>query len=156
MTKSVSDLKAQIIDIGMATTDNVRGCTDEQISKLAAKFKVTLPESYKEFLKAMGVSAGDFLVGSDLYYADLPNFRRSAQRLLRRRGWPFHLRPKDFIFLNHQDYQFLFFDTTAGDDPPVLRYIEGQVGPEEVDKHFSNWLVRCVQEECQLFDLTRD
>lgn len=156
MSKSMSDLIGEIIKVEMAAGDTISGCSSEEIKQLEADLQVNLPGSYKEFLKAMGKSAGQFLNGSDVYYPDLEKLKESSKELLKDNGNPFKLRPQDFVFFNHQGYQFMYFDTTAGDDPPVLRYIEGQSGPEEVDKHFSNWLVRSVKDECELFEENKD
>jgi hypothetical protein len=155
MNNNISELIAQMTAVGMAASDNVIGCTEKEIAQLESTYAVILPASYKDFLKKMGAGAGYFLHGSKLYYPELITLKKSAEQLLKDNDNPFTLGKEQFVFLNHQDYQFMFIDTTSGDDPPVCRYVEGQTGPEEVDKHFSSWLRRCISDECKLFEETK-
>jgi len=152
----ISDLIAKMAAVGMVTTDNIVGCTDEQIAQIEATFAVKLPDSYKQFLTKMGVAAGYFLHGSKLYFPETLTLKQPAEKLLTAADVSFRLSKEDFVFLVHQDYQFMFFDTAAGDDPPVHRFCEGQLGLEEVDKHFSDWLQSCVIDECKLFEDNRE
>lgn len=51
----------------------------------------------------------------------------------------FALKQTDFVFLCG-DYNFLFFDTTAGDDPPVVVVEETDKCPGVTVPSFSQWL----------------
>ena len=88
-----------------------------------------------------GIRGGQAL---DIKYPNVPiknALKERADEMLKTGDSSFCLNEGHFVFLYYQD-QFLFFDTKAGDDPPVYRFYVGSSDPEEIDKHFSGWLER--------------
>ena len=101
-------------------------CTDEEILLIEQQFHLSLPTAYKEFLLTMGKGAGDLLVGSEFLYKDLPGLQEVAHEMLAEDAFPQNLPEDAFVFFMHQGYQFNFFRTSEGDNPPVYRYFEGK------------------------------
>ncbi len=120
------------------------GCDAMQISFIEEKVKKRLPAVYKEFLLWMGHSSGALLAGSRCSYQDLFSLQDDAIELLQESD--LHLSPPEnpFVFLMHQGYQFCFFNTDEGDDPPVYWYIEGQGYFKKTFDHFSEFLMDVV------------
>ncbi|MBD2292537.1 SMI1/KNR4 family protein [Anabaena sphaerica FACHB-251] len=117
-------------------------CSDLEIIQLERQKNISLPSTYKDFLKMMGHGAGKFLRGSDCFYQHLPQIQEWAKQLLLENDFPEAL-PKDaFVFFMHQGYQFSFFRLSEGDNPPTYSYCEGQEEPDFVKSHdqFSDFL----------------
>jgi hypothetical protein len=62
----------------------------------------------------------------------------------------FRLDENDFVFMGHQDYEFLFFRAADSPDPSVFLLAEGEE-PKRVYPHFSEWLLSCVSDEIGAF-----
>src|SRR5262245_44010184 len=123
---SVETARKSLIEAGLASADSFRGCTEEEVALIESRFRIHLPKSYRDFLAVMGHEAGEFLVGTDYRYPYLLEFRRDAEELLREGGLKFTLSPTHFVYLFHQGYTFLFFDSSSVlDDPPVFTFTEG-------------------------------
>jgi len=123
------------------------GCSEKEIRNLEEKLGVNLPVAYKEFLSWAGKGLGEFAVGSEFYYdQDLVDLQRMAKDLLEDNAVPFKLPEDAFVFWGHQGYQFTFFRTSQGDDPPVHYYLEAAEGEKEEIKwnyhsHFTEFLI---------------
>ena len=100
-------------------------CTEEEVIRLEQVTHFSLPQAYQEFLRTMGNSTDDFLVGSDFLYPVLPSLQEWARELLIENQIPQKFPDDAFVFFMHQGYQFNFFHTSEGEDPPVYRYFEG-------------------------------
>jgi hypothetical protein len=131
---------------GLASA-HFRGCTFIEIRDLESYFGLRLPERYKEFLQTMGKSAGQFMVGTDMFYKSLFNNREALEEVLGLDAHPFPLKKEMFVFSSHQGYIFHFFDTSLGiDDPPVYGYAEGDLEVRAIDKDFSTYLTRLLRD----------
>lgn len=137
----------RLIAGGLASAEDMRGCSDADIRQVDSLVDAKLPTAYKEFLKAMGRGAGAFLTGTDLFFPKLLELRGWAETLLSRTGSPFTLPPDSFVFLVHQGYQFMFFGLGQGDDPAVLHFEEGEDKPQVVFNHFTDWLAAAIEDE---------
>lgn len=132
---------------GVATRDNICGCSPEEIAKVRAEFKIPLPLAYEEFLSQMGRSAGRFYEGTDMFFPKILGAKAAARELVAED--PFGVEfPDDAIpFSMHQGYQFLFVRSSEGDDPPVYYYLE-QSGQFEVKAdEFSKFLSEVADDE---------
>lgn len=99
--------------------------SNEDISKIELKFKVSLPEVYKQFLHLMGKGAGEYMKGSSVFYDHLFSLREWAKELLIENNME-PLPETAFVFWMHQGYQAAYFNLNEGDDPPVYYFSEGQ------------------------------
>lgn len=146
-TAFMNDIIIKLLQSGLANKANLQGCSTSEIEKLEAASQVVLPGAYKEFLCAIGKSAGEFLIGEDVFYSDILNLRGYADELLAESQAGFVLPKSAFVFLMHQGYQFLFFDTASGEDPAVFHYMEKEAQPKEVFTNFSKWLNAILDDE---------
>ncbi len=99
-------------------------CTEEEVAHLEEATHLSLPQTYREFLRTMGKDADLFLMGSDFMYPQLLNLQEVAREILIEDAFPQSLPEDAFVFFMHQGYQFGFFRTSEGDDPPVYWYVE--------------------------------
>lgn len=103
-------------------------CTMEEVRNLEQKVRLKLPLAYKEFLLWSGHGLGNFEIGSDFYYDELVEMQEIAPEILKanpvvnRPEFPQKLPDDAFVFWMHQGYQFTFFRTSEGDNPPVHYY----------------------------------
>jgi hypothetical protein len=143
----ISELVRRILLLGIASPEEIQGCTKEEVEEIQAYAGVKLPAIYLDFLYTMGRGAGNFFKGSDMFYPSLLGLRKAAEELLSEEGASFSL-PKDaFVFLMHQGYQFLFFRTLGcSDDPPVYHYMEGEGAPRKISRSFSRFLIESIKE----------
>jgi ankyrin repeat protein len=139
----VREAKARLLRYGIAKEEDARGCTEPDIASLEQAVGVTLPEVYSEFLRLMGREAGLLLVG---IYKYLPELQRSARKSLEYCGADYRLPDKSFVISMGQAFDFLFFHTDAGDDPPVFLFEEGEAAPRQVSDSFSQWLLKNVED----------
>jgi hypothetical protein len=150
MNDYTNQLLNRLKDAGIADTDSIKACSQQEISELENVFSLTLPVSYKCFLLSMGKGAGKFMRGTDCFYRYLFKLRPQAERLLSKSKGDFALSDSHFVFLGHQGYQFMFFDTTAGNDPPIFHFVEFDKAPKKVNDSFSEWLKCRVEEALNL------
>ncbi len=147
----------RLVDAGLATRQSIRGCTTDELKRLEANCSLRLPSTYKNFLRAMGHDAGDFLVGSDYAYPKLIGFRDSAVRLLSECQSTYTLPSTAFVFLFHQGYSFLFFDVHAGkEDPEVNLFTDSERAPRSVYDSFSTWLHAAIDDDIAAYRELRD
>lgn len=106
-----------------------RPCTEQEISSLEEELGLSLPAAYKEFLLWGGHNTGRIWEGSDCCFEDLKILQESAVELLEENKFKEALPEDAFVFFMHQGYQFMFFRTSEGEDPPIYFYKESQQNP---------------------------
>ncbi|MBS1956405.1 MAG: SMI1/KNR4 family protein [Cyanobacteria bacterium SZAS-4] len=129
-----------LIEAGIASDDTVFGCTDSQIANIESTFKIKLPESYKAFLKVMGVEAGDFFDEYGLF--NIPSIEAIEETRKDARSFVLEyanrdLKDSDFVFAESGRVTYLWFDTTAGPEPPIQMLDDGDA---EVKTPFQSFL----------------
>ena len=95
-------LIGRMVSAGYARTDEIRGCTPEEVAGIEARFGLRLPQVYREFLLAMGRGAGRFFRGTDVFYPTVFELRQWAEELLEECRQPFALAGDAFVFLMHR------------------------------------------------------
>jgi hypothetical protein len=134
MDKGIANLKERGV-IG----SNQLGCTDAQIAEIQGTHNFKLPSSYIYFLKKLGVNAGDFYLGTDIFYPIVLELKEWAHELLKEHDIKSILSEDSFVFSMHQGYQFMYFNCSEGDDPPVYHYFEGDSDSKKIAKSFSDF-----------------
>ena len=154
MVTYLEKAKARFEKLRIVRPDQLRPCTEEEVRRLGQQVGLSLPEAYKEFLLWMGHGAGGFLRGSDCFYKQLIPLQRWAVELMEEDGFTAPLPADAFVFLMHQGYQFDFFRTGEGDDPPVYYYFEGakEGSITIVYPHFSELLLALVEMDAELLE----
>lgn len=151
-SKSPVELAHLLIQVGLADTNQIVGCSAAEISELEQRFSVALPAAYRQFLQVMGKQAGDFLVDASWLYP-LRSARQDAEEMLlsdqQKKGEPtFEISASEFVFLCSDSF-FLFFHTASGGDPAVFIYEEGAMQPKKFYSSFSEWLVTCAEHDAR-------
>lgn len=142
----INEAVEQLRESGIVAEDELVGCTDDEIREIEQKEDVTLPTAYEEFLRRMGKSAGGFLRGMDFLYPRMIGLTKAARELMAECGVTDELTTDDFAFISSQGCSYLYFDTNAGENPPVYRYIEYDEEPEQVTETFTEWLHKSVSD----------
>ena len=72
---SPEKLIERLLNIGFVEQSEFIPCTEAEIEDLEQRNRVKLPESYKKFLRIMGISAGNFLKSDhwEVFYSDFYN-----------------------------------------------------------------------------------
>jgi hypothetical protein len=132
----------------------VRGCTDEEVRDLEQYIGRQLPAAYEELLFWMGHGAGYIMQGTDFFYPDIRTLTEDAEDLLRENAFPESLPEDAFVFTMHQGYQFQFFRTSEGADPPVYGFCEGTTKErfDAMQPCFSAWVLAAVEAHIQLHE----
>jgi len=144
--ESIEQAAKRLIDSGLASPRDMKGCTAGEIEQIESAYRIHLPAAYVAFMTRMGKGAGRFLEGSDFFFPAPLNLRADAERLLEECNAKFSFKKTDFVFGGHQGYQFLFLSTEVSDDPPVFIYVEEE-DPRQVYDRFSEWLLGCVADD---------
>ncbi len=79
------------------------------------------------------------------FLSAINGLKEEAENLLEENGEDFVLPDGVFVFLMHQGYEFDFFSTKEGDDPPVYQYVEGNGSPVLTWKSFSAFLKNSIE-----------
>lgn len=131
---------------------DVSPCTETEVAQLEQQSGYAIPTAYLEFLLWMGHGAGNFLRGSDVFYEHLQSNESAARELLRENNVSLDLPADALVFYTHQGYQFAYFQLSAGDNPPIFYYGEGE-GVEEIRELyscFSNFLESEIEGHAEL------
>lgn len=126
------------------------GCSKTEITELEAALNLRLPRAYRTFLSNCGKGAGEFLCGTDWEYKDIPQMQSIAKQLVDDSPFAGRWSSTLFAFTMHQGYEFLFFDSTQGQDPPVWHFYDDRIW-EQVRDSFTIWLDGCVDDEIRNF-----
>lgn len=145
---------------GIFNTSLWEPCTEDEMRALETQLGIKFPGAYREFLLTMGRNAGTFLNGSDYTCEELFQLQRLARSILSADALNNALPNDAFVFLAHQGYQFAFFRTSEGDNPPVYFYTEdypeeGQHGIAKLTESFIDFLVGEFQRYEQVSKLWR-
>jgi hypothetical protein len=145
-----SDLRDQLISVGVARPGEIVGCTPAEIEEVARDQGTDLPAAYRAFLALMGRKAGALFVGSDVFYPEVLQLRQAAEGLLEVGGARVGLPPTAVVFLMHQGHTFMYIDAGEGQDPPVRKYQEGWEAPVRHADHFTSYLASAIEGQARL------
>lgn len=103
----------------------------EEVDSLELKIGSSLPEAYKEFLLWGGKDPGEIWSGSVCRITEVADIQDAATELLNENNFSLSLPGNAFVFWMHQGYQFMFFEVSDKQNPPIYFYSEAQE-----EKHF--------------------
>jgi hypothetical protein len=151
MTERIESLAREIAAAGLARLEELRGCADADIASIEETFGVVLPAAYRDWLAVMGRGAGQYLLGTDAFYPKVLKLRTWAEELLEENEDPFQLPANAFVFLMHQGYQFMYFETGTGDsDPAVFHYFEGNAAAERKWNRLTDYYWQVLEDHRRL------
>src|SRR5689334_15571453 len=111
--KSVADIAAYLKSRG----EKLRSLTDAQISGIEEFYGISLSGVYRQFLLRMGKGAGNYMLGSTVFYDDIFKLGEWGEALIEENE--LSVAPPDaFFFWMHQGYQTAYFKLSDVDDPP--------------------------------------
>jgi hypothetical protein len=147
VTIALNSIVQRILDEGVATPGEIRGCSDVEIERVRQDQGLDrLPQRYQEFLRTMGAGAGRLLIGTDAYYPGVLGIKADARELLAECEQPDLLPTDAVVFAMHQGYQVYWLAPAGGDDPVVYVYQEGDSGPSRTWPSFTVFLADAVSE----------
>jgi hypothetical protein len=123
----LDNLVNRLINGKIATREQIKGCSEKDIEELEKEFKLKLPNAYKTFLKLIGLGGGKFWSSERFHYRQLFLIPKIVENIIRDEDLKnvlVELPADTFVFLVHHDYEFFFFCTNEGEDPPVYYYLE--------------------------------
>lgn len=120
--------------------NDIRGASPEDVAALEKVVGRKLPLQYREFLLGIGFGAGRFMQGTDIFLPSIEVLKSDALELLRENNECTELAEEVFVFSMHQGYEFTYFNISAGDDPPIYQYVEGNGPPVLTWNSFSDFL----------------
>ena len=145
--RQIAELLAKtLVDSGWAKS--VKGCSEANVVALEQELGYALPAEYKKFLLVMGIEANGFEDDALWTFDMLPDIEKRAHEIIQNSARnsdgelirePFKLPEKAFVYLAG-DTDFIFFDASLGDDPPVHLYVETQDVPSKSINSFTEWL----------------
>jgi hypothetical protein len=122
-----TQLCTKLVASGIAQPKDISGCSDDDVRAIEHSLNVVLPQSYVQFLKAVGHKGGSLMADIDYHYSLLERINADAKKILD--NWEegrLLLAENAFVFSMRQGEQFMFFIADGrSDDPPVYYYIEG-------------------------------
>jgi hypothetical protein len=140
LIRYLADMARRIEQFAPLAAAEARGENDLQ--NMEMYFGVRLPAAVRAFPTLGGGRTYRRLPGLTTDCARLRLYRETAECLLRDSRADHRLASSDVVFWAPQDYQFFFFSCENGDDPPVFRFVEGELRPREVAPSFTEWIER--------------
>lgn len=145
-------LISTLIGTKICPESDIRGATLEDVTALERAIERDLPAQYREFLWAIARGAGKFLQGTDIFLSALGGLKEEAISLLQENEEGIELPSDAFVFSMHQGYEFTYFNTSDGADPPVYQYVEGNGPPVLTWDSFSAFLSDSIAQHTQIKD----
>ncbi|QDU11063.1 SMI1/KNR4 family protein [Gimesia aquarii] len=136
----MSTISQYLIDTGISTADNIRGCTESEIDHFQRRISQNLPLAFIACLHEFGHKCGHLMDGDAFGIAGFDVAREVALELTKKQDSPWQLPENVIPFQEHQGYQFLFFYTDDGNDPSVWHYLEEDSEPTHSVPSFTAWL----------------
>lgn len=158
LKKSLDDrasyLHHRIIQSNLAIPERIKGCSEQEIKKLEQTYNLTLPYSYKLFLRHFG--HGFAHIGNEFHYLyqEALSFTRDErnieQEIRNEKDFnPEELLPENaFIFAMRYDMQMWYFIAEEGIEDPIVFYDAGDGDSEKMyESVFDFWEERVTNAE---------
>src|SRR5262245_25717230 len=127
------ELTRRLIQSGLCAPVKLRGCSDNDLSRIEKHFGCRLPTEYKKLMEVLGRVAGEFMSDLEMFY---PRVITLTDRMRELVADSLKLPDDAFVFANRYGEQFLFFHTGGADDPPIYRWHDEE--PERVRRVFKS------------------
>ena len=137
------EIVTKILDNGLATDEDIKGCSQRVVSSIEQECDVELPEAYRSYLRHIGKSSGEFLCGYTCHYPQIIQEQAKAERIFQREDTAAELDNYKFVFAGSQGVTFFYFDV-RDPDPPMYVIAEGHGDSDKVTDSFSEWLLETL------------
>ena len=124
------NLRTSLIELGLARSEDILGCSLAEIQALEQQLNLALPASYRDYLRIFGQASGLLWQApvEVTAFAELPLMQRWLRQNLLRNG---HLLPSlPFAFSLWNGYRYHFFLADEGPDPQIYEYNENEAPPQ--------------------------
>ncbi len=153
MPTGVEQFVTRMIATKVASPDEIRGCSPEELAVFERDYDLRLPESYRAFLARAGHSAGKLFAWDhvDAYYPAVMSMLDDSRRALDEPSEvddedeesvlrTVSLPDKALVILGRLDEQFHFIVCEGGDDTPVFYFSEEGEPPKRSYDSVLDWL----------------
>lgn len=141
-----SNLHQRIITSKIATSEQIKGCSEAEIKKIEQTYNLFLPYSYKVFLRHFGRCMYNVATDLEFLYPEVLSFNqyvRDIEREMQEQGdfSPEELLPDNaFIFAMKYKMESYYFITGEGIEDPAIFYDEGDGNVTKVQESiFDFW-----------------
>jgi hypothetical protein len=124
------------------------GLSDDEILDLENQMKVKFPVIFRAYLNVMGVYHGMLFWGSESNPKDYYNYKLWSDRIISRSKIPSFLTSDSVVFLFHQGFSFLYFNSMPILDAPVFKYYENDKSAVKVASSFQ----QLVEDNIEAFE----
>ncbi|PXX46782.1 SMI1/KNR4 family protein [Undibacterium pigrum] len=139
-----ADFKKWLIQAGICKENEIKGVAEAEIKSLEATFSVTLPGSYKDFLRQCGVSAGVFCQDVDFFYDEIVRLKDDFTDALDEWNKTFRPPEKAFVFSAYQGGSYHYFVCDGNDNPPIYVFYEENLEPVIVAAEFIEYMKKYI------------
>lgn len=138
LAKTPNELIEMLNESGLSKECPIQGCTEKDIVEIEEKYRVKLPQAYKDFLLLLGDKPGHFLPNCLFRKSELDTIKDIAQKQVKEDGAT--LKETDFVFM--QRYNFVLYFENEGnlEDPPVYLLEKGRDQSRQLFESLSKWL----------------
>src|SRR4051812_42789113 len=112
---TAQELMTRLIINGVATPDEIRGCSAKEIAELERQEGVHLPKAYREFLRAVGHGAGRLMQDVSVFFKDVMGM---AGRVKEDFEGIIKLPTNAFVFANRMGEVILYFIADGSSEDP--------------------------------------
>ena len=138
--------KEILIEAGLDKEYPIAGISDEQISEIEQMNNITLPDSYKNFLRECGKSAGLFEHDEKSFYPDIKSLRKDLNEMIVEEEIDFILPENIFVFSAYQGFYFNYFLCDGNNDPVVYEITDGSNGPRVSAPSFTKYMEKNISQ----------
>lgn len=121
------EMRQRLLGAGIASPDQLRGCSQDEVASVERSFGLELPSAYKDFLRAFGHSAGGFWQDAEFTVDRLVWLNREAREILAElESVRLALPEQGFVFCSRRGEQFLYFLADGkAQNPPIYHFCIG-------------------------------
>jgi hypothetical protein len=147
----MTNIVRRLMATGGARADEIRGCTDHEITQILADQGVPrLPASYLRFLRTMGRGAGRLLAGTDAFYPHTLGLKAEARVLFQQCGVTIPAFADTVTIAMYQGYEAYWLESYRDDDPCVFRYHHHDRAPCQYWPNLTSFLADATADTLRL------
>lgn len=145
------DFRKWLIQAGLDEEKEIKGISEEEINSIEKMHSIRLPETYKDFLRQCGRSAGLFASDLNFFYDDILYIKERFIEELE--GWEcdFHPPENAFFFSKYLAGSFHYFICDGNDDPAIWGFDETNLIPIAISPGFIEYMKLGISEYQDMF-----
>lgn len=134
------DFRKWLVQAGLDEEKEIKGISEEEINSIEKMHSIRLPETYKDFLRQCGRSAGLFARDINFFYDDIlyikDNFIDSLE------DWKCDFQPPKnaFYFSSYLAGSYHYFICDGSDNPAIWGFDETNLSPKAISPGFFEYM----------------